>query len=310
MNVTKLIPQGYCKGVYNAIKETLRIRKEYPNEKLYILGLIIHNKLIKNELEKLNIISLHSKEKTRMELLDEINEGIIILTAHGTDLELINKINQKNLKMFDTTCKYVSSTYELIKNELKNNHEVIYIGIHNHPEATSTISINRDRIHLIQTINEVKKLSLKDESPLITNQTTLSKNQIIDITNEIKKYYPNSRLSNEQCSATRLRQDAIIKIKDNYDLIIVVGDKLSNNSKQLYELAKRKTDAILIESILDLDIKILQNKENIAITSGASTPFSIVDQIYDFILNFKKDNVKTHILPNIDYSNILKEFKK
>jgi len=81
MKITKLIPQGYCKGVYNAIKVTLETRIKYPNEKIYILGLIIHNKLIKNELEKLNIISLYSKDKTRMELLNEINEGIIILTA-------------------------------------------------------------------------------------------------------------------------------------------------------------------------------------------------------------------------------------
>ena len=310
MKITKLIPQGYCKGVYNAIKVTLDTRKNYPNENIYILGLIIHNKLIKEELDKLNIISLYSKEKNRMELLNEINEGIIILTAHGTDLELINKIKEKNLKLIDTTCNYVSSTYELIKNELNNNHEVIYVGIHNHPEATATVSINKNKIHLIQTIEEVKELKMKDESPLITNQTTLSKYQIENITKEIKKYYPNSRLSNEQCNATRLRQDAIINIKENYDLIIIVGDKLSNNSKQLYELAKKKTNAILIESILDLDINELLNKENIAITSGASTPSSIVDQIYNFILNFDKDNKKTHIIPNIDYSNILKEFKK
>ena len=137
---------------------------------------------------------------------------------------------------------------------MNNNHEVIYIGVHNHPEATSTISINKNKIHLIQTIDEIKELNIKDESPLITNQTTLSKYQIENITKEIKKYYPNSRLSNEQCNATRLRQETIINIKENYDLIIVVGDKLSNNSRQLYELAKKKTDAILIESIIDLDI--------------------------------------------------------
>ena len=237
MKITKLIPQGYCKGVYNAIKVTLETRNKYPNEKIYILGLIIHNKLIKNELEKLNIISLYSKEKTRMELIDEINEGIIILTAHGTDLELINKIKEKNLKLIDTTCNFVSSTYELIKNELNNNHEVIYIGIHNHPEATATISINKDKVHLIQTIDEVKELNLKDESPLITNQTTLSKYQIENITNEIKKYYPNSRLSNEQCNATRLRQDAIINFKENYDMHDFKFSLTESKYKKLNETA-------------------------------------------------------------------------
>ena len=310
MKVKKLIPQGYCKGVYNAIKETLATKEKYPNEKIYILGLVIHNKLIKEELEKLGIISLYSKEKSRIELLENINEGIIILTAHGTDLELIKYIKSKNLKIVDTTCKYVSSTYELIENELNNNHEVIYIGIHNHPEATATISINRDKVHLIQNKEEIINLNIKDKSPLITNQTTLSKNQINDIYNEIIKHYPLARISNEQCDATRLRQDAIINFNDDFDLIIVVGDKLSNNSKQLYNLAKNKCEACLVESILDLDINILKDKQYIGITSGASTPSSITNQIYEFISNFDTDNKKTHIKPEINYKNILKEFKK
>ena len=140
------------------------------------------------------------------------------------------------------------------KKELNNNHEVIYIGVKNHPEATATISINKDKIHLIQNKDEIINLNIKDESPLITNQTTLSKNQINDIYNDIIRYYPLARISNEQCDATRLRQDAIINFKDDFDLIIVVGDKLSNNSNQLYNLAKNKCEAYLIESILDLDI--------------------------------------------------------
>jgi len=310
MNVDKLYPQGYCKGVFNAIKITLETRKLYPNEKIYILGLIIHNKLIKNELEKLNIISLYSKEKSRLELLDDITDGIVILTAHGTDIELINKIKNKNLKYIDTTCNYVSSTYDIIKKELNNDHEVIYIGIHNHPEATATTSICPKKIHLIQTSEEIQNLNLNDKSPLITNQTTLSINQIENIYTNIITKYPNARLSNEQCSATRLRQKAIIDISDKYDLILVVGDSLSNNSRQLYNLAKEKCEAHLIESIEDIEIDWLKNKKYIAITSGASTPSSIVNQIYIWIKNFSFENKDSQILPKTDYSNILSEFSK
>lgn len=309
MNVDKLYPQGYCKGVYNAIKMTLETRKNYPNENIYILGLIIHNKLIKNELEKLNIKSLFSKEKSRLELLDDVNEGIIILTAHGTDQELINKIKQKNLMYVDTTCKYVTSTYNIIINELNNNHEVIYIGIHNHPEATATISIDSKRIHLVQFEDEIKDLNINDQSPLITNQTTLSNHQIENIYNQILKKYPNARLANEQCSATRLRQNAIIDMPPKYDLILVVGDLLSNNSKQLYKLANEKCEAYLIESINDIDIDWLKNKKYVAITSGASTPSSIVNQIYNWLKDFDYNNFNTHIKPSINYSNILNEFK-
>lgn len=308
MKVIKLYPQGYCKGVYNAIKVALETRMNYPNEQIYILGLIIHNKLIKEELDKLNIISLYSKEKSRLELLDSVSNGIIILTAHGTDLDLIKKIESKKLKYIDTTCTFVKSTYKIIENELKNNHEVIYIGIHNHPEATASISIDKDKVHLVENEDDINKLNIDDKSPLITNQTTLSLNQISYLSDKIKDKYPNVRFSNEQCSATRLRQDAIINNNENFDLILVVGDLLSNNSKQLYKLAENKCEAHLIESIDDLNINWLKNKKYIALTSGASTPSSVVNQIYEWLLNFDYNNKKTHIKPKINELNILKEF--
>lgn len=308
MKVTKLYPQGYCKGVYNAIKKTLETKKQYPNEKIYILGLIIHNKLIKEELEKMNIISLYSKEKSRMELISSINDGIIILTAHGTDKELIEKIKDNNLRYIDTTCTFVTSTYEIIEQEIDNNHEVIYIGIHNHPEATSTISINPSKIHLVQTEEDVNLLKINDKSPLITNQTTLSIDQIKNISDKIIEKIPQARLSNEQCSATRLRQQAINNISAEYDLILVVGDYLSNNSKQLYNLANKKCESHLIESIEDIKIDWFINKKHVAITSGASTPSSVVSQIFNWVEKFDYNDIKTHYIPKIDYTNILKEF--
>lgn len=308
MKVDKLYPQGYCKGVYNAIKIALETKIKYPNEKIYILGLIIHNKLIKNELEKMNITSLYSKEKSRSQMLDEINEGIIILTAHGTDLDLIEKIKNKKLKYIDTTCTFVLSTHKIIQDELNNNHEVIYIGIHQHPEASSTISINPKKIHLVEKENDVESLNILDDSPLITNQTTLSIDQIQKITDKIKEKYPNVRVSNEQCSATRLRQGAISNMSTEYDLVLVVGDRMSNNSKQLKNLAENKCEAHLIETVKDINIDWLKNKNYVALTSGASTPRSITDQIYKWLLNFDYNDKTTYQKPDIDYSNILSEF--
>ncbi len=310
MNVKKIYPQGYCKGVYNAIKIAIETRKKYINDKIYILGLIIHNKLIKEELEKINIITLYSKNKTRLELLEEIDDGIIVLTAHGTDQELINKINEKKLMYIDTTCTFVKSTYDLIKKELFNKHEVIYIGIKNHPEASATISLNKEKIHLIETSDDITNVKLNDSSPLITNQTTLSTFQIKELTNEIIKKYPLARISNEQCTATRYRQSAIIDLKDDYDLIIVVGDNLSNNSKQLLKLAKNKTEAYLIESLDDINIDWLKNKNKVALTSGASTPSAVTNQIYNWLINFNYYDKNTYVKPSIYEINILEEFKE
>jgi 4-hydroxy-3-methylbut-2-enyl diphosphate reductase len=261
-----------------------------------------------DDLKKQGVIIIDNN-KTRLEMLDEIEEGTVVFSAHGVSPKVYEKAKNKGLNFIDATCPNVLIIHNRIKTYLEQNYSIVYIGSKKHPECEGVLDIS-DNINLVTSISDIDNLNIKNENIYVTNQTTLSKYQIENITKEIKKYYPNSRLSNEQCNATRLRQDAIINIKENYDLIIIVGDKLSNNSKQLYELAKKKTDAILIESILDLDIKELLNKENIAITSGASTPSNIVDQIYNFILNFDKDNKETHIIPTIDYSNILKEFKK
>ena len=126
MKVTGIVPRGYCKGVIRAInivKETI----ENPGP-ITVLGMIVHNQFIVDALKKRGAITVEDATKTRMELLDEINEGTVIITAHGAGDCVIEKAKSKGLNVVDATCLDVIKTHTLIKEQLKEGKNVLYIG--------------------------------------------------------------------------------------------------------------------------------------------------------------------------------------
>ena len=104
MEVKRVVPSGYCKGVVNAIKLAKQTRAENPDEKIYILGMLVHNSFVSDELASLGIITLDDSVAGKEELLDKVDEGIIIFTAHGISDRIKNKAAAKGLKYVDATC--------------------------------------------------------------------------------------------------------------------------------------------------------------------------------------------------------------
>ena len=169
MNVIGIMPRGYCKGVVRAINIA---KKASTNDKpIYILGMIVHNQYIVNALEDLGVYTIDIKGKTRLELLDEIHEGTVIITAHGASHKVFDKAKEKGLNVIDASCLDVIKTHDLIKDYLNKDYEVLYIGKYGHPEAEGAISIDEHQIHLIQNKNDID-LWEKDKKYVITNQTT------------------------------------------------------------------------------------------------------------------------------------------
>lgn len=288
----KIIPvkyKGYCQGVVHAISIALKTKEEYPNETITILGSLVHNKYVVNELIKEGINVIENTKKTRLELLDNINEGIVIFTAHGVSDKVVQKAKDKGLKIVDATCPDVKKTYTLIANNI-DKHEIIYIGKENHPESEGIIE-SFEGIHFITSIDDVNKLPHLS-NPLVTSQTTLSIKDIENITKAIKDRYQNVIIAQEICNATRLRQEAILEL-ENVDALIVVGDKLSNNSKQLFNIAKSINipNVYFIDSAKSLTKIMLENKNSIAITSGSSTPNSITNQVINTIKDYSQTNI-------------------
>ena len=282
-------PRGFCKGVYNAIELAKKARLEYPNDKISILGELVHNKDVTSALSLLNIDTIESKGKTRLELLDEVQEGFIIFSAHGVSPLIENKAKSKGLQTINASCVDVLITQDLIKKYIEQNYDILYIGQKGHPEAEAVLELHDTKITLVEIGLPLPNI----DSPLIfvTNQTTMSIFDIQATLNQLSLKYPYAILSNETCSATRLRQEAILKLPDGVDGIVIIGDHQSNNTKMLAKIAQNKQikNIISIQNLKELDPSQLDQCHKIAITAGASTPKFIIDAVVNFIKAYAQD---------------------
>ena len=156
MEIIKVIPRGYCQGVVRAILIAKKTVKENPSTPVTMLGMIVHNQFVVDACCKLGIHFVEDKNKTRMELLEEIPNGIVIFTAHGVSDDVIAAAKAKGLTCVDATCPDVIRTHNLVK-EHSTIGDIIYIGKKNHPESEGTIGIS-DKIHLVTSIEDVDEL--------------------------------------------------------------------------------------------------------------------------------------------------------
>ena len=236
MEVRRVIPSGYCKGVINAINIAKKVKDENKNTPVYVLGMIVHNSYVTEQLGKLGIITLDDSSKTKEELLDEISNGVVILTAHGTADAVKNKALAKGLKVVDGTCEDVLKTKTIILDYLAKDYDVIYFGKRSHPESNAIISLS-DKIHLVSNAEDIEKLNITNKKIVITNQTTMSFIELEKMIDILLTKYPYAQVIKEICNATSARQSAIQNIKDA-DVLYIVGDKKSNNTNKLVEVAK------------------------------------------------------------------------
>jgi len=294
MKTVKITPRGYCHGVVNAINTITKIGDLSTKKPIYILGMVIHNKKVVESFDDLGVITLDDKGKTRLELLDEIDSGTVVFTAHGVSPEVFKKAKEKGLDIIDTTCKDVYKSQDVVVEYLNNGYDIIYIGKKHHPESEAAMGIS-PKVHFVETIDDVKHFNLSSDKIAVTNQTTMSFSDVFLLAEQAKKIYPQLEFIDEICNATRIRQEAISK-QDGIDHCFVVGDKLSNNSQKLAYVSKTtaNVDATLIESVEDIDIEVLKTFETVSVSSGASTPTKVTNEVIQFLEKFDKNDPSTH----------------
>lgn len=283
MEVKRVVPSGYCKGVVNAIKLAKQARIDNPNEKIYVLGMLVHNSFVSDELNALGIVTLDDSKKSKEELLDEVDEGIIIFTAHGISGAIKQKAIDKGLKYVDATCVDVLKTQNIIKDYIKDGYEIIYFGKKKHPEAEAVLSIS-DKIHLVTNEDDLTKLNLNNKKLFLTNQTTMSYLELADLIEKTKQIYPDIIIQKEICNATSSRQEAITKLND-CDLLYVVGDSKSNNTNKLVDIGRKQgiKKVMLIHNFKEINVQDLKDVDKIYVTAGASTPPVLIDEVINYL---------------------------
>ncbi len=288
MQIDILSPNGYCYGVKRAINLALDIKKENPNKKVYVLGMLVHNNYVCDFLLKNQIFTIDVPPNKYKEVLLKLkSDDIVIFTAHGHDIELDQIIKDKKIQSYDAICPMVKHNNDLIKNALEKGKKVIYIGQKNHPEAIGALSMSNDIIFMT---NKLLDLSYYDKklNYFVINQTTLNIEELKGIHKDLKSIFPNIEIADEICAATRLRQQTILQLT-GYDVLLVVGSLKSSNTNKLYDIATNKLldiSTFRIESLKDIPFNKLNKQQKIAITGGTSTPSKLLQLIKEEITNY------------------------
>jgi 4-hydroxy-3-methylbut-2-en-1-yl diphosphate reductase len=284
VEVVKISPRGYCYGVVDAMVLALQTAKnlELPRP-IYILGMIVHNQHVTEAFEQEGVITLDGEN--RLEILDKIDSGTIILTAHGVSPEVRRKAKEKGLTVVDATCPDVTRTHDLIREKVAEGYEVIYIGKKGHPEPEGAVGIAPGHVHLIEKEEEIAALDIQARDIIITNQTTMSQWDIRHLIAELQKRYPEAEVHNEICMATQVRQEAVAKQAGQAELCIVVGDPRSNNSNRLAQVSEEISGvtAYRVADVTEIKREWLEGISRVAVTSGASTPTPITKEVITYL---------------------------
>ncbi|WP_201713520.1 4-hydroxy-3-methylbut-2-enyl diphosphate reductase [Rossellomorea arthrocnemi] len=312
MEIIKITPRGYCYGVVDAmvIARNAALDKSLPRP-IYILGMIVHNKHVTDAFEEDGIITLDGSN--RKEIIEQVNEGTVIFTAHGVSPEVKEIAKQKGLVTLDATCPDVTKTHDLIRSKEAEGYDVIYIGKKGHPEPEGAVGVAPEIVHLVETAEDVEKLSIDNEKIIVTNQTTMSQWDVLDTMDKVKEMYPHVELHKEICLATQVRQEAVAEQAGDADVLIVVGDPKSNNSNRLAQVSKdiAGTPAHRISDISELDIEWIKDASVAAVTAGASTPTPIVKEVIKFLEAFDPNDESTWTRErNVPLNKILPKVRK
>ena len=286
MNVFVSRPSGYCAAVIRAIELVKDVRQKHKEGPVFVLGSIVHNEDVINELTSLGITTIRDDKKSQNELLASLpDEAVVVFTAHGHAKELDAMAKKKMMTVYDATCPMVNLNHKIVKSEVENNHQIIYIGKKNHPEATAALSLSKN-VFLLDDIDNFSFELITDKSPLVINQTTLSHLELKKMHSEIKARISGSRFADEICSATRFRQKAVLELPSGTQLIYVIGGEYSSNTQSLVEIArghypKARVVKILNESFINK--KDLTGLDYVAIVSSASTPLATTQRVAELL---------------------------
>ena len=282
MNVKVLKPYGFCAGVEYVIKTLDKAVNDNNGKQVYCIGDLVHNDEVINFVKSKGVKVISGNKE---EAIDSIDFGVVVFSAHGTSDKIIQKAIDKGLVVYDAACPFVKKELLDIKKYIEKDYDVLFIGVPGHDEANAVLSIS-SKIHLIARLSDVEQININNKKIVVINQTTLSTDELHYIHFAIKKRFPYAVFEDEICNSSRIRQKRLLSEANDYDLVIVVGDKHSNNTQTLFKMAKEKyCNAINISSKEQLHTFDLYKTQNVLILSGASVMKEKVEEIIKFLKN-------------------------
>ncbi len=268
-------PRGFCAGVDRAI-EIVERALQLHGAPIYVRHEIVHNKFV--------VQDLRAKGAVFVKELDEVPTGsIVVFSAHGVSKKVQTEAKELGLQVFDATCPLVTKVHVEVAKMRAAGLEVIMIGHQGHPEVEGTLGQSGEGMYLVETVDDVLALQVKEPSKLaFVTQTTLSVDDAATVAQALRDRFPGiaEPKKSDICYATQNRQDAVKLMSKQCDLVLVVGSANSSNSNRLREVAARLgVESHLIDGPDSIDPRWLDDKQHVGITAGASAPEVLVQDV-------------------------------
>ncbi|MDH3389830.1 MAG: 4-hydroxy-3-methylbut-2-enyl diphosphate reductase [Gammaproteobacteria bacterium] len=275
MQVYLANPRGFCAGVDRAI-EIVERALELFGAPIYVRHEVVHNRFV--------VEDLRTKGAVFVDELDQVPAGgTVIFSAHGVSRAVREQAAQRGLRIFDATCPLVTKVHMEVKRHRGNGTECILIGHAGHPEVEGTMGQADGGMYLIESVEDVARLRVKDETNLsYVTQTTLSMDDTARIVAALRARYPEIKgpKKDDICYATQNRQDAVKALSKSVDLLLVVGSRNSSNSNRLREVAEGQgVRGYMIDGPQDIRREWLEGVGRVGLTAGASAPEQLVQQV-------------------------------
>jgi 4-hydroxy-3-methylbut-2-enyl diphosphate reductase len=272
-------PRGFCAGVDRAIDIVERALALF-GAPIYVRHEVVHNRFVVERLRALGAIFI--------EELDQVpDDATLIFSAHGVSRAVQEEAQRRGLKVFDATCPLVTKVHMEVTRYAREGRDVVLIGHAGHPEVEGTMgqfdAVHGGHIHLVETPGDVAHLQVRDPERLaFVTQTTLSVDDTARVVEALSRRFPalSSPRKEDICYATQNRQDAVKKLLEHCDVLLVVGSPTSSNSNRLREIAdKRGVPGYLIDGAENLRREWFAGKQAVGVTAGASAPEILVQQV-------------------------------
>ncbi len=292
MNIERVIlaePRGFCAGVIRAIEAVELAIAEY-GPPIYVRRQIVHNLFVVRDLERKGAV-----------FVEEVSAvpagGRVIFSAHGIAPIVREMAKGRELDVIDATCPLVTKVHVEAVRYVRDGYKVLLVGHAGHDEIIGTMGEAPDDIILVQDMDDVATVTIPDEERVaLVTQTTLSVDETKGIVDALKARFPKIRTParSDICFATQNRQDAVKLLAEETDVVLVLGAENSSNSQRLREVADTgQCRAYLIDSLQDLDESWLDGAQTVGITSGASTPDSLVEEVIAHFMASGVEDVRT-----------------
>ncbi len=275
MQVYLANPRGFCAGVDRAIEIVERALEQF-GAPIYVRHEVVHNRFVVDD--------LRAKGAVFVDELDQVPIGAtVIFSAHGVSRAVREEAARQGLRIFDATCPLVTKVHMEVARYRSNGTECILIGHAGHPEVEGTMGQADSGMHLVESVEDVAKLRVKDETNLsYVTQTTLSMDDTAKIVSALRMRFPSIKGPKKDgiCYATQNRQDAVKALAKSVDVMLVVGSRNSSNSNRLREVAEGQgVRGYMIDGPQDIHREWLEGIRKVGLTAGASAPEELVQQV-------------------------------